>query len=822
MKLSSKLICGFGVSLILLSGAMAIYQDTIASFTQDFDTLMKEELKLDEFANEVKLLLLQSRKNESDFISYLDTAYAERLKSNIDQLIDRAMSIQKISQRAGYPEFSKNAGDIIEQAVIYLENFQEVAGACKTKGLTADCGLQGTFHKAVQELAEKMKQHQVDDLYQALMKLWINEKAFLQTGFATDQENLASAIKHYRTLIRKSLCNESVKDRLEKQLARYEAALEKYENDPMFYSIMQDAGQKMEKAILSVYVQRAEELVLDIRKNEKDYLLRGDEKYVQATHFSILKLLLRFKDSNVLPEYEQKATELLSTYKQAFDKLVVEDRKIDIYKNAMKESAEIIEQEVDGIHDEVKKIAMAQTSLTIKKAGVNSNLAVIIGIVAVLFGIVTAVLTTHSIVVSINKGVGFAEVVAEGDLTAEINIRQNDEIGKLADALRAMAASLQKIISGVMETGQRLSEASEKLSAASVEMASNAANTSEQSDSVLQASTLVSEKVAVVASAADKSSKSVSDIVDMTVQMSSSFSNVAKNANMTADYVKKTANLSNEMIVGIDSVGVAVEELTTSLGEVARNTARASEISEDANNRARIIDERVNSLAEASEQIGEIVGVIKTVATQTNLLALNAAIEAVSAGDAGKGFAVVANEVKELARQTASSSDEISGRIKTIQATTGNAAQAIREITRTINEIAEINRFIAYSVKEQTSTATEISKAFAFNSATVKEVADNANESAELVAQIAGSTNETSKTAGKISHFLDELSEDVKEVAQSASDAASGADMISRSIRNIFIASEATSEIADQIKSASEEMANIAETLSTIIKRFKL
>src|SRR6202012_3425877 len=145
----------------------------------------------------------------------------------------------------------------------------------------------------------------------------------------------------------------------------------------------------------------------------------------------------------------------------------------------------------------------------------------------------------------------------------------------------------------------------------------------------------------------------------------------------------------------VETVASATEELTASIGEIAKQATRSAEVAGKAADEARRTNTVVEGLASGTQKIGEVVTLIQSIASQTNLLALNATIEAARAGEHGKGFAVVASEVKALANQTAKAPEEISTQIQAIQSATGEAVAAIQAISGTIGEINEISGAIA-------------------------------------------------------------------------------------------------------------------------------
>ena len=166
----------------------------------------------------------------------------------------------------------------------------------------------------------------------------------------------------------------------------------------------------------------------------------------------------------------------------------------------------------------------------------------------------------------------------------------------------------------------------------------------------------------------------------------------------------------------------------------------------------------VQALASGAQKIGEIVGLIRSIAGQTNLLALNATIEAARAGDAGKGFAVVASEVKGLASQTARATEDIGAQINQMQGATKEAVEAIQEITRIITEISEIATTIASAVEQQGAATNGIASNVQQTVAGIQDVTENiegvdqaAGETGAAVAQVLGAASELSKQADQLS-----------------------------------------------------------------------
>lgn len=326
----------------------------------------------------------------------------------------------------------------------------------------------------------------------------------------------------------------------------------------------------------------------------------------------------------------------------------------------------------------------------------------------------------------------------EGDLTVRLDVASNDEIGRLARHFNRFMERLQQIIQQIAGSAQLLAQSSTELSATATQLADGVAATTGESDQVASAAEEVSGNMNHVATSAE------------------------------------------QMSFNVKTLAAAMEQMSASIGEIARNAEQATSVAGTAASMAHASNENVCQLGTAADEIGKVIETIQDIAEQTNLLALNATIEAARAGEAGKGFAVVATEVKELANQTAESTEDIRRRVEAIQNSSGDAVRSIGQISEVIQQVNVVSRTIASAVEEQ--------------SITVKEMARN-------IAQ-------TSDAAGAISSG----------VAKSAG----ASEEITRNISAVGQATQQTAQGAAQAQQASGQLSHLAEQLRELVRQFKV
>ena len=332
------------------------------------------------------------------------------------------------------------------------------------------------------------------------------------------------------------------------------------------------------------------------------------------------------------------------------------------------------------------EIAKLNRSIDTVRADVDSLKLVVIagGLIGLAACLGTAIMTARGVTRPLSAMTDAMHRLAEGDTAVTIPAEgQSDEIG-------AMASALVVFKSNAIEK-RRLEE--------------------EQRNADLRAE---EERIEAMRQLADQLEQRIGGILRTVAGEARVLLQAAKMMTDTADQTnlrsEAVAAATEQTSASVETVAAAAEELSASVGEIGRQVSQSTGIAEEAVERARHANTKVDGLAAAARQVGDVVQLINSIASQTNLLALNATIEAARAGEAGKGFAVVASEVKNLANQTAKATEEISAQITAIQAATGEAVSDIQGITRVIESMNDIATGIAGAVSQQAAATGEIAR----------------------------------------------------------------------------------------------------------------
>ncbi|WP_223533874.1 MULTISPECIES: methyl-accepting chemotaxis protein [unclassified Pseudomonas] len=350
------------------------------------------------------------------------------------------------------------------------------------------------------------------------------------------------------------------------------------------------------------------------------------------------------------------------------------------------------------------------------------TLQMISTLLALLVGIIAAVVITRQITRPLRETLAVVDRIASGDLSHNVLVTRRDELGVLQQGIARMGVTLRDLISGIRDGVTQIASAAEELSAVT-----------EQTSAGVNSQKVETDQVATAMH-----------------EMTATVQEVARNAEEAS---QAAAAADGEAREGDKVVNEAIAQIERLASEVVRST------------------EAMSVLQQESDKIGSVMDVIKSVAEQTNLLALNAAIEAARAGEAGRGFAVVADEVRGLAQRTQKSTEEIEGLVAGLQngtqqvsavmnnsrvltdssvALTRKAGESLENITRTVSSIQSMNQQIAAAAEQQSAVAEEISRS-------IINVRDVSEQTAAASDETAASSVELARLGNQlqmmVSHF---------------------------------------------------------------------
>ncbi|MCO7190278.1 MULTISPECIES: methyl-accepting chemotaxis protein [unclassified Pseudoalteromonas] len=374
-----------------------------------------------------------------------------------------------------------------------------------------------------------------------------------------------------------------------------------------------------------------------------------------------------------------------------------------------------------------EEIDDATGALELLVEGLNSTSIVIIVItlIAAILGMAIAYIISSSIVSRLNQVLGVAERISAGDISdRDIVHKGQDEIDGLAEATNKMARSLNELLHSIAQVVDDVRTSSHDIAEANDQIASRSRSSADQST---QVATAIEE-------------------------MSATVSEVASQSQVAASHADQARTLASG---GGDTVGQTVSKIKTASQNVQKTA------------------ENVTHLGELSSQIGNVIGVIGSIAEQTNLLALNAAIEAARAGEQGRGFAVVADEVRTLAERTSKATEEVVSTVQSIQSQTEHAVSSMQ------NSVSQVDQSV--SMAEAAGTQLD-------------DIVRGASEIASMIQSIATATEEQSVVAG-------EMARDISKIEQSSQS----------SLQDTQVAALSAQELNKQ-----------AEQLAQLVRKFRL
>ena len=443
--------------------------------------------------------------------------------------------------------------------------------------------------------------------------------------------------------------------------------------------------------------------MLQLRRNEKDFMLRLDDKYVTRLQNNTQVLKDKVQASSQPSAVKADLVNLLSAYQDDFLNLVNAQRKLGYdptqgMLGEMNTAVDDMQKRTAAILADSKKY-VAESIASVKQMAYVVLIIIIGGTVFLSTYISRGIINTVTEMRDLMK-----KVSSTNDLTLSAELKGNDELTEMAKVFNEMLATFRHLI---VECNQSV----ETVNVATQSLAENISVANEGVDTQMQQTDLVATAVTEMVATVDEIAKNTED--------------AANKAQLTTENAER----------GKDGVSSTIEQIS-----VLSSTLEESE-------------HIVSELAKDSHTIGSVLDVIRGIAEQTNLLALNAAIEAARAGEQGRGFAVVADEVRTLASRTQDSTQEIEGIISSLQTRTkeivdhmgtcrkqgddsaeqaSSAGKMLEEITSDVSLIMDMNTAIATAIQEQSSVASEVNEHVVMIRDVTEQAADSAKQNEHM------------------------------------------------------------------------------------------
>lgn len=473
---------------------------------------------------------------------------------------------------------------------------------------------------------------------------------------------------------------------------------------------LRDAAHALEQGSNQLNDLEAKVLVLQIRRSEKDFIIRGDGKYLKKVDDTITSLsahLARQRGINDtwLTNYQTSFSQLASLYqKLGFKTESGISAQLEGYEDNITGNIERLANELEQLQEHIYK----QSSWLLWTVSLALALLLVITLIVIIRSI------TRTVDAVLND---IEQISTSGDLSRKISVTSQDELASLANSINALLEKFFNVLKTIQYSVEVVNEESAKV-----------ANSVTQSTEQL-----------------NKQKSEVETVASAVTEMGAVAHDIALNAETTSNRVTTVSQNASD---GQLQIQTTVEQMTKLSNQLVDSATE------------------VNLLRDKSNAINAVMEVIRGIAEQTNLLALNAAIEAARAGEQGRGFAVVADEVRSLAVKTQESTAEISQIIADLQASTANivdsielckkqglqtaeqtqlAGRSFADIIADINEVSEMTSTIAVAVDQQSSVAQEINLNIVHISDYADELAQSSNSNAIASNQVSRQANELSE-----------------------------------------------------------------------------
>ena len=728
MNLSVKFSITFGVAIVLFLLSIAMFKISANQTETGYQNLLSREIVISNLSSNISTSLALCRYDAKIFLASGDRNSLDSFQKNSSALTTSAGRIADLADEEvnKIQALAKQIGELQSE---YKRIFNLTVQSAERIGFDESQGLHHEFHQAATELELMAGRYELSEFFFSVLELMHSVDLFFNIPTPKHQTKVEKDIGHVTRVLTSGKMDKDTKDTIGFRLEEYTKWIkESFGADQDMVDIIKDQIGTYKKSLMdeitSFYVPQAQVATLEIRRAEKEYLIKLGNDYAEATNLRVKTLQQVFEESTIPVQKKDAVNEVIKKYQDFFATFHQENEQIAEHREKMRDIVRQIEPMVQQIADQAAQLTTSKIRSTQLATQKINRIALFASIAVILLIIVFSYITVRSITTPLKKTISLAGKMAKGDLTGKLEVHQKDEVGDLASALNHMLVNLRDIIGNIATNTDTLTSSSSDLTTISQEMRTGADTTTTKA-----------------------------------TQLAKGSENMSNNMN-------SVATASEEASTNLSMVASAIEEMNSTINEIAENSSKAKMIAEKAVGRGDKAATRIKELGNAAQDISAVAETITEISEQTNLLALNATIEAARAGEAGKGFAVVADEIKQLARQTANATTEIKSKITGVQDTSKKTAEELNYIIDIIHQINDISLLLATAVEEQSATTREIVENISQASTGIDEVNRNININANVahtisedVTSISVEADGLSATANKVNTSANSLAD---------------------------------------------------------------
>lgn len=450
IRIRVKLPFTIAFTLFFLLAVTGLYTMILQRCLHDNQTLLDQEIAIQQQASDIAMHMLQARRAEKDFLLRYEPEYVAKVASEIQQTVQCAEEVIRLSRQGGHPRLEVMGEQVIRAMTGYREAFVQLSSGLETIGLTTESGLRGSFRHISHQLEELLNDSALGDQRGHLDALLRWELEFVRVGGRETADRILENARLFRESVEDSPLSPVLKGRLVEGIGAFEGAFRKKLDGNV--EVLQLADEPFHQAALRLEglldqreIPGIDTAYLRLRRAEKDYLLRQDQQYAVGVQSLVVKLQDKTNASILPAEEKEKINRLLGAYSREFEAAFVQDTENRQLTQVMRGAVHPVEPLSQEIRQQSREVA---SQVAAKTKAFGERAAVLLLLVSLLAVAICGVVC-GGVIISITRSLRalshFSAEVAKGNLEVTLPITGKDEIGQLATVMGGLVNTMRAI-----------------------------------------------------------------------------------------------------------------------------------------------------------------------------------------------------------------------------------------------------------------------------------------------------------------------------------------------------------------------------------------